>query len=565
MLQFIKGNGVLEYRALLEKTHDFDESIFLDTDNNRLYFNGELLNDHDVSIFSVKSVGADYIDKTSYKFVANGNEVVIDSAIIPEIVNGKVVLRDIYTQTDYAQDGLMTSKDKFLIESMADVLGFNITYEYYYENDNVNYNAYQKDGRWVYDYYSPDEPDYVIETRRITDESRIHVRSMKIDQTKDHLNMFDGSSVPDGKTMVISHGGLHAGTTVEQLEEKTVSEVLCDILFEGAAPVKVCDSSLFIKFREGSSYHGYIEVGSKYPLKRDFEYVFTPETWQCMSPEDGSPLGEPQPLVELDRVEYYVLDWESVDLVGRDDDDSHDCVDIDDIYDNLEDDVLINLDASNYMKHWTDYAIEDGDRCEYFAVAYYNGVANAKDSDGNDHYEDGAGNPVYYAQGIDGSVRSNKLKLSNNSRDGKHTVVLTEFDVIAGWKICSNSKNVSKESLWSSKDIEPGDGEFAGNDELFTSPYFTNDTSAIYMQWPSATTAEQKFYVYIPVKYKIDSVGAANDTAFDDWSVEIDATVVDEDYKITNSNGIEGSYKKYLLDKCSGITTVKINLSKVNG
>lgn len=566
MLQFIRGS-VSDYQLLLEKTSDYDESIFLDTDNNRLYYNGNLLCNKDVSIFSVKTLGSDFMENTSYKFIANEHEVVIDKSAIPEIVDGKVILRDLETQTNNASDGLMTVKDKFLLEAMADVLGFDIQYEYYAHTQHIadrlnnierftDVVAYQKEDGWYYDYdafdfvYNGETIHREADSEKIDDESQVRVYSMKIDRSRDRSNYFDGSSVEDGKAMILPHGGLPAGTTVEQLEEKTVSEVLCDILFENDKPVKVCDTSIILKFGEDSIYGGgYVEVGTRYPAIADFSYEFTPETWQCVSSENTS-IGEPQELVELDRVEYYILDWE---LHG-----SHIHKDV------TEEDVLINLDSSAYKDHFDNYSIVEGDKCEYYVVAYYNAIANAKDTDGNDHYDE-SGNPVYYGQGVDGSINSNHIKLSNNSSDGTHTVVITEFDIVTGWKICSNSNNVSKESLWNSKDIEPGDGEFAGNDEIVTSPYFANDTSVIYMQWPSATSRDQIFYVYVPADYEVTSVSAANDVAIDDWSIDMVATLVESDYSIPNSNGIEGSYKRYMLEKCSGITTLKINISKVNG
>ena len=577
MLQFIKGNDVLEYRALLEKTHDFDESLFLDTLNNRLYFNGEPL---DVRIEVVTELGEDYIPKKTYKFINNeGQATVITDALIPDIVDRTVVLYDDEGQEFDYSNGLFSVKDKFLLETMASVLGFKIEYVFLasfipVQDRDTQDNPQPRiipvyldnECKLVYDYDSYERPNYVRQgdsyvqegteivpagTAEVPADADVKVKSMSISrQASDVDLMFDGSSVAPGSSMIAHHGGIPAGTTVEDLESKTISEVLCNILFEDARPTLDTSTSLTIKFKESSIYHGYVEVGTEYPTFEDFDYEFTPETWSWKSADNPESHGEPQQLVEMTGIKYYLIDNEHPWTPG------HGPFNPDwNIYD---------LESDEYLEHWSEHQIADGDKCVYYGVAEYAAIANAVDSNGSETYVE-HGETKYYKQAEDGSVRStNDIHLSNVDADG-NPIIVTEFDVIAGWKIFANTTKTSVESLWHEKDTEPNNGEYEGAELVETTGRFANDTPAIYMQWPSATTSEQPFYVYIPDSYQIDRVGAANDTSEDDWSIDIEATVVDDNFQIENSKHVFGKYKKYMLDKCSGITTVKIELSKVNG
>lgn len=166
MLQFIKGDNFAEYMQVIQDgTVDISEALFLDTVNHRLYLNGEAL---DVRINVIDEVGENFIKKISYEFVnADGETVRLEDANIPTLDKNYVsILRDIEGKVDNKfNNGLMSVRDKYLLEAVAAVLGMEVVYTYYATVHHIE-DAYAGDfevtrdvvvykndnDEWVYDY-----------------------------------------------------------------------------------------------------------------------------------------------------------------------------------------------------------------------------------------------------------------------------------------------------------------------------------------------------------------------------------------------------------------------------
>ena len=164
MLDFIKGSGTSEYQELLALKPEYLDAIFLDTDANRLYYAGKAL---DVRVDVEEVLDEFSLTHQKYHFVnPDGEEVVIDDALIPEINGYTILLHDVSSGTAYDyHDGLFCSRDKFLLEAMAKLLGITINYTYWaivhHYSDLLNgiYDKFtevevykNEDGQWQYDY-----------------------------------------------------------------------------------------------------------------------------------------------------------------------------------------------------------------------------------------------------------------------------------------------------------------------------------------------------------------------------------------------------------------------------
>lgn len=572
MLQFIKGGNLSSYKSLLEATTSYNDAFFLDTTNTRLYYDGKPL---DIRVTEINEIDEDFLPKKSYQFVnPNGTTTIIADALIPELNETKFVLRDTEAKedTEYS-NGLMSIKDKYLIEAIATLLGISIKYTYYAnvlhveDEDNRNYDlkrdvivTQDESGQWTYSYEEYEYPYYTqgpdgkyVYKGKLTkpagtapvDASAVRVQAMDIVRTITDTNLWDGGILNDEQEMLNNHGTIPAGTTVAELEKKTISEILADILFENAKPVKVNDNTAYIKFKD-SKYSKYVEVGTPYPRFEDFETEFIPETWHWQSIVDPSTVGEPQPLTRYVSTKYYLHDYEHPWHPGHGPSDPNW-----DIYD---------VEGPGYREHCDEYTIVDGDKCVYTGVVTYEYLANAKDSNGNETYVLD-GETHYYAKGTDGSINSaNELRFTGAQNIPDSSAFEIEFNITAGWKIYSNASKSSASSLWSMKNVEPG--EYAGVDEIIDSDVFAIDKESLYLQWPSATTAAEKFYVYIPKAYEISSIGGAHDLTNENWTATLNASIVAEDVIIPNGNRVNGEYKKYSISKSSGITTAKIDIIK---
>ncbi len=172
----------------------------------------------------------------------------------------------------------------------------------------------------------------------------------------------------------------------------------------------------------------------------------------------------------------------------------------------------------------------------------YSRTGNAKDSRGNER------NPstgAYYHQGAQGTAVSNLLNITG------------------GWKAYANAPKsyTSLQTAWNARNTEPGAMPSDINTRKVKTSYNMSDASyQFYLQWPSATTDAQLFYVWVPATYSITAVNAANNTtpAFDiPMTFTQTGTVT-----VTNDQGATGTFKLYSLGKSAGITNVQVTMTK---
>lgn len=265
-------------------------------------------------------------------------------------------------------NGLMSFRDKFILEQMAELLGVKIQYTYwatvhhYSAVLNQDYTSTQEvicykndDDQWQYDYEpfewifinpgSHAELKVIVPAGSITltesgtynlpesveeddgtifhptgdpivipgvnEVETVRVQSMKLLRESQDFNYFSPDPRPADTSTVIPIGHMPVGTTLENLTHKTVSEVVAEVLFPSDMNyVKVSDTSAWLKFTddymERYGDNGYIAVGSRYPDVNDFEVVFIPETWQLMAGDIS--IGEPEVKSEYVDVSIWISD-----------------------------------------------------------------------------------------------------------------------------------------------------------------------------------------------------------------------------------------------------------------
>lgn len=592
MLNFLKGT-VQEYTQLLATKPEYGSDLFLDTELNRLYINGNPL---DTRVEVIESKDENMLLHKTYKFInAEGATVSIEDVKIPELVNGEVVIRDMEQGVDFPyNNGFMTVEDKIMVEGIADILGVYFEFNYYAAVNHIrtqyqdhdfetltDVDVYQDNGQWFYDYdqfeYVQELPggrtqiakypqDSLVGTEPV-DAEKIQVKTVIIKRKPQDIVLFDGGGLSDETTMVVDHGGIPAGTKVSDLKEFTVSQIISKVLFQQAHPEKISDTVAYLKYKETYAPDGIVEVGYRYPEVEDFEVVFIPETWQMFSNVTGEPVGEPFYTTQFDHADYWLMDYEHPHEGGH-----------------RPGDDLYNLvtDAEYYADHTQRYKVEFGDKCVYWADVYYTAIGPVVDSMGNTSYIDKDGNEVVIVQPTDGQIKTNDLLYDNDNQtvdeDGN---VIAESPVWVSWEIFSNASETSSESLWLNRFEEPV--AFRGNEAIINSRIITKDQGVAYLKWPSVLTAENKLFVYIPNAFELADIGGANDFTPETFNIELAAktvnTVVEETdpdtgeiievetdtpiiVNIENSLGKEGEFNKYIIERQAGITTVKITIRR---
>jgi hypothetical protein len=165
MPKFIKGT-FSQYQALLDSSDEYRESIFLEEDEHRLYEDGKPL---DVRIEVEDVIDGDYLHKKSYRFIGpEGDVAVIEDAYIPSIEDSTLIIHDVSSgeESDYS-NGLMSFRDKFVLDQLAKLLGIKLKYKYwatvhhYSDVLNKDYDALTQvevyknaDDLWCYDFDS---------------------------------------------------------------------------------------------------------------------------------------------------------------------------------------------------------------------------------------------------------------------------------------------------------------------------------------------------------------------------------------------------------------------------
>ena len=369
---------------------------------------------------------------------------------------------------------------------------------------------------------------------------------MNIKRKRSDTVFYEGGQLPNEYKSLTKHGGLPAGTTVGDLENMTISEVLSKIIFENAVPHKVCDASLHIHWTEDSDFNGYVEVGHPYPTEDDIVVDFTPETWQWVSTVDGSVLGEPIYLNHVEETVLYLQDFEHPTHAGHK-------------QPQPEWDRYV-FGTEEYADHLNEYRVAYHDKSVHFAYVKFSANEDAVDSDGNATYVNEDGETVYYAKGYDGELYSaNQLGINCDVTYDISTNDVEFFYWKSGYKMYSNAAVVSEDDIWAAR---YDDVEYSGLDVQTDSEIFCDDNKVVYLKWGSGSTEEEKFYVYIPDVFEVAEAFFADDF-YHEYSLECALTYV-EDVNITNKYDVLVPCKKYEVEKCGGITNVRIKLHDLN-
>ena len=125
----------------------------------------------------------------------------------------------------------------------------------------------------------------------------------------------------------------------------------------------------------------------------------------------------------------------------------------------------------------------------------------------------------------------------------------------SGYKLYSNAAVASEEDIW---DARYEDVEYKGIDVQTDSKIFCENNKVAYFKWGSGSTEEEKFYVYIPEGFEVAEASFADDFCHD-YSLDCALTYVG-DVQITNMYNVAVPCKKYEVEKCGGITNVRIKL-----
>ena len=610
--------------------------MYLDTEGNRLYLGGKAL---DVRVIVDDTIDEYYQRKRSYRFVGPDETVTIADALIPPITDFKIQLHDIdeRQEAEYS-NGLMSFRDKFVLDTICKLLGIEIEYTYwatvhhYSDVLNKHYEALSEvqvykndDDEWQYDYedfmwnfydqatetatlqlkvpagsitlrdngiyplpataetedghpmHPTGNPVVITDVEGIDEIITVRAKTLKMIRTgKKDYSFFDGGGRPESQQMLFDHGGLKAGTTVGELQELSVSEVLARILFQIGTLKKVSDTKAYVKFSdeyiekfgvETAEGLQYIEIGADYPLSKDFQLVFVPETW--VIEVDGQPYGEPQYVTELESVSYWINDEQHPWIPGH----GPTPPGIN-IYD------LAELEKPGYDEHYLDHYVEAGDKSVYFAKVKYRKVANPVDQFGHEvpiDTQDGEFQSFNYLcftgveQTTNPTFDNDKVKVLPEGQEfpdpdeDPDTIFLTH-SLTAVMRIYTNATETSHESPWDRRNEDPG--TFTANNAWIEAEGLTFPGQSLYFRWPAFTPESEHFYVYIPGDYTIAEISSAHDGANDEWSVRMEASEVfnidgtPEIITIQNRYGIDLEYHKFEISKCAGITNARIRFAR---
>lgn len=592
MLDFIKGSGTSDYKKLLNQKPQYRESLYLDVDENRLWFDGKAL---DVRVQVSEKLDEHDIRHKVYTFTnPNEEEVVIDDAYIEEIQDYKL---NIEPTSSNNSNGLMGVYDKFLLEATAKLLGIVVEQNYsadvnlpkdydngdpstltptrVYKNENdewcYNYASYmvvsvnERTGEFI-GYVEKPAGTKVITSP--TELASVRASELKLTRKFQDFNYFDGGDRPDDQETLATLGGIQQGTTIEDLEKLTVSEVIARLLFQEAEPAKITDTSAYIKFTDSyierngilaeASPDGrqYIEIGAPYPLENDFETVFTPATWGLMF--DGKFIGEKQILEEYVHTTYRISDMQHPWNPGHGPGDpSWNDYDV--------------ADAS-YEEHYIEHRVADGDKSIYYGVIQYRALQNAHDQFGNETYIDpDTGEVKYYYKAEDGSfVSENMLDFTGDvsTTNPYYQDANLEFSLWAAWRLYTNAPYTTKDGqyIWDNRNEEPEDTFDPSTLNAVASLAIPGQR--VYFKWPSHTVPNASFIIYIPENYNISEIAAAHDGANYEWSARCKATQVLTDEGDPSVRAIRNKYNQtndyyvYEIQKSAGITNVMIELQQ---
>ena len=625
MPNFIKGTFA-QYQELMELRPEYAESLYLATDEHRLYENGAPL---DVRIEVHDVIDEDYLHKVSYVFTGPDGEVAtIADSVIPPVEDYLFQLHDVSTGIESVyHNGLMSFRDKFVLDSIAKLLGITVEYKYwatvhhysdvlnnrpdiltevevhqrlldggevewFYEYDDFIWDFYNTGTETVYirptvpagtinltDNGVYELPDHVvvegggtlpvsgdpIVIPGVNEVETVRAMSMKFVRKAKDFNFYDGGGRSEDTSTLFPVGAMPVGVTVEELEKETVSEVVSRILFpEDPHYVKICDTSAYIKFTD--EYMERYGDGKEH-IYIGSKYPSVDELETVFIPETWQLVAADQSIGEP----VYKTQWVSTDYF-------------------IDDGQHLGMSPHGDDDPPKTYPVDDDPNSEYNKHLTMFTVGSKP------HYCDGhldhttwseVDRSVYFGivhyQYLDPSiVDASMMTMNHIGFEGLHSThpnyVGTDTDfrnsLVAGWPILTNATTVDTSSCWNIRNVEPG--EYVGEHEVKAWCFGVPDTP-IYLRWPSDTAPDEHFYIYLPETYFIKEIGGAHDGANDEWSAlqgaakDIDEetglpVVVDIDYRAFGVEDVDVThpFNRWVVDKAACITNIRVVIDEVS-
>ena len=320
---------------------------------------------------------------------------------------------------------------------------------------------------------------------------------------------FTGGSTPENVKTLTEHGMLPANTSIGYLETKTISDILKMILFETAVPKETQSNSATIKWKSGSKYASYVDVGDNYPTVDQIVQESKNAISKWTSKDGTVTGGETNLNLYNSSVLYYST--------------------------NSTFDSSANA-RTDYV--YTDHKVAYGTNGYFCSVVDFKKGSDAVDSLGSTTNSKGAKYIAAYAT----KKKSTTLTFNGSYRYFSNANVITTTDF--------NSSGT--------KSKEPSPATFRGSEDKNAqmSTFFASANKTFYLKWTSNyTKGTDKFYIYIPNNMSITSVGSANPmtTAYDG------AVTYTQQGTASMDNGFaEHTFKKYLINWDGGVLDLKV-------
>lgn len=372
-------------------------------------------------------------------------------------------------------------------------------------------------------------------TGEITD--HLHMLDVSVNNNENRIQTID-TSLATGKykyyddayvdsltvATVTDHGNIKKGTTVADLMQMNISEILSDILFEIAEPVRIQEAYTTVAWKSGSKYASVVDINTPWPDASEIVVTYHPEQYRWTS-ADGSQEGE-------------IVDTTAKGTTT----------------------VIYNTNTTS----WASETAAEGTTGPFHATVTANPGSNALDSRGSATRKNG----TYYRKATDAATAVG-TKDSLNAPSGTKSLSFT-----AAYRFGSNATKVysTAAAALAAKNTDPGN--FIGNDVVSiltasadTHVLVSGTSKNIWLQWPQLSeggTLQQVLHVYVPNSYKITAVKQAANFS-DAFNVDLDYSQNGTQwvsYTAGGGNVSSDTYKNYIIEANKGITTVQITLSK---
>ena len=335
---------------------------------------------------------------------------------------------------------------------------------------------------------------------------------------------FQGGDMADTMETLEKHGCLPKGTSIADLEDMTISDIIKAILFEVVEPTRDTSSGPKATI-SWKSYATPREVGSAMPIvtnvqtSTDINLSFTSNIYKNIS-SSGAVLNT----FHLNSLNF----GNSKFYFGT-----------------SSSDINIDMTSSEYTALKNAF-VQPG-TFYVRAVAAFDKNQDAKNSVG-----------VTKVQGYGGEIAATPANIS--------------FTGV--YKILSNALHQysNKSTAWSNVSvIETKDSTHwvdtnVNYQDTVAAPLVSpTGTATVYYKWPSGTNSSDVFKVYVPSGYKISSVKIASDTATDTYNTDWAFTKTSEtltNIATSTGHGPNATYQVYTITKADSMTSVEVKVTK---